>query len=107
MGPAMDIQITKELFSSIIEASGLLEIDIDFRSEVISALNRLPDSKIGRFGQLQEWLEDYIEPEVDQLHISHLFVLFPGSQISWAKTPKLAEAAKVTLERRGDNARMA
>ena len=107
MAPAMDIQITKELFSSLVEASELLEIDIEFRREVMSALDRLPGSKIGRFGQLQEWLEDYNEPEVDHLHISHLFALFPGSQISWEKTPKLAEAAKVTLERRGDNARMA
>ncbi len=107
MGPAMDIQITKELFESVIEASGLLEIDTDFRSQLMSALDSLPGSRIGRFGQLQEWLEDYNEPDVDQLHISHLFALFPGSQISWEKTPELAEAAKVTLERRGDTARMA
>ncbi len=107
MAPSMDIQITNELFKKCIEASNLLNVDIDFRDELIFALKRLPGVKIGKYGQLQEWMEDYEEPDPNQLHISHLFALFPGTQISPELTPDLAEAAKISLDRRGDMARMA
>ncbi|GAI76146.1 unnamed protein product, partial [marine sediment metagenome] len=90
-----------------IRASEILGRDKDFREELISTLQRLPEPKIGRYGQLQEWLEDYEEPDQHHLHISHLFALFPGSQITVDTTPELAQAAAVSLERRGDLADMA
>ena len=65
-----------------------------------SARAKLPPLKIGRFGQLQEWREDYDERDPGHRHISHLFALHPGNQITPRGTPELARAARVTLERR-------
>jgi len=62
--------------------------------------DRLPQLKIGKFGQLQEWMEDYDEPDPGHRHISHLFALHPGNQITLRGTPELARAARVSLERR-------
>jgi alpha-L-fucosidase 2 len=100
MGPAMDTQITYALFSRVIEASLLLGVDADLRSRLSAARHRLPPLKIGRHGQLQEWLEDYEEPDPGHRHISHLFALHPGDQITIRGTPELARAARVSLERR-------
>ncbi|MBL8205564.1 MAG: glycoside hydrolase family 95 protein [Blastocatellia bacterium] len=100
MGPTMDSEITYALFSRVIEASQILNIDEEFRKQVISARDRLPKLQIGKHGQLQEWLEDYDEPEPGHRHISHLFALHPGNQITLRGTPDLAKAARTTLERR-------
>ena len=70
------------------------------RSQFGDVLERLPQPKIGRFNQIQEWDEDYGEAEPGHRHISHLFALHPGNQISVDKTPELANAARTTLERR-------
>ena len=67
---------------------------------MLAARASLPALKIGKHGQLQEWLEDYDEPEPGHRHISHLFALHPGNQITLRGTPELARAARVTLERR-------
>lgn len=99
-GPAMDSQILHELFTCCIEASTLLELDEDFRGQLIDARAKLPKTEIGRHGQIQEWLEDYEEAEPGHRHISHLFALYPGSQFTVRGTPELAEAARVTLQRR-------
>ncbi|WP_248924033.1 glycosyl hydrolase family 95 catalytic domain-containing protein [Paenibacillus hamazuiensis] len=99
-GPAMDSQILRELFAACVQASQLLEADETFRSELSEALSRLPDNRIGKHGQIQEWLEDYDEKDPGHRHISHLFALHPGTQISPETTPELAAAARVTLERR-------
>ena len=99
-GPAMDSQILHALFSAVIEASEILDMDHDFRKTALDIVKRLPKIKIGKHGQIQEWLEDYEEAEPGHRHISHLFALFPGNQINRETTPELAEAAKVTLERR-------
>lgn len=99
-GPSMDSQITYALFSACIEGSRLLGIDEPFRDELEAARSKLPPIQIGRHGQIQEWLEDYEEMEPGHRHISHLFALHPGSQITPDGTPELAEAARVTLERR-------
>ena len=99
-GPAMDMQIAHALFTRVIESSKLLERDADFRDRVVAALAKLPPPKIGRHGQLQEWQEDYGEPEPGHRHISHLFALHPGNQITLRGTPELARAARVSLERR-------
>ena len=100
MGPAMDTQILRELFGRVIEAGELLGVDEAFRSEVAAALGRLPAERVGRHGQLQEWLEDHDEHEPGHRHISHLFALHPAAQITPRGTPELARAARVTLERR-------
>ncbi len=100
MGPAMDSQIVRELFSRCVEAATLLDVDPSLRAELRAALARLPQDRIGRHGQLQEWLEDYDEPEPGHRHISHLFALHPAAQITPRATPELARAARVSLERR-------
>jgi len=100
MGPTMDTEITYALFSRVIESSRLLGIDAEFQQRLMAARGRLPPLKIGKHGQLMEWLEDYDEPQPGHRHISHLFALMPGNQITLRGTPELARAARVSLERR-------
>ena len=100
MGPFMDTEITRALFTRVIEASEILGIDTDFREKVAAARHKLLPFRIGKYGQLQEWMEDYDEPEPGHRHISHLFALFPDDQITLRTTPDLAKAARVSLERR-------
>ncbi|MFC5470938.1 glycoside hydrolase N-terminal domain-containing protein [Cohnella suwonensis] len=100
VGPAMDSQILHALFTGCIEASAALGTDETFRGQVSAARSRLPEPKIGRHGQIQEWLEDYEEAEPGHRHISHLFALYPGNQFTVRGTPELARAARVTLDRR-------
>src|SRR5687768_16341180 len=100
MGPAMDTQITYALFSRVIHSSQLHDVDAAFREQVATARDRLPPMKIGKHGQLQEWLEDHDEPQPGHRHISHLFALHPDDQITVRGTPELARAARVSLERR-------
>lgn len=99
-GPSMDNQILDALFSCCIEASKILSIDEEFRGQLMEVLERIPQPKIGKYGQIQEWLEDYEEKEPGHRHISHLFALHPGNQITVQKTPELASAARRTIERR-------
>lgn len=99
-GPSMDTQIITELLDACAEAASLLDTDRDLRAEWQSIRSRLPAMKIGKHGQLQEWLVDYEEVDPGHRHISHLFALHPGSAISPGLTPELAEAARVTLQRR-------
>lgn len=99
-GSSMDMQIIDALLKACSEAGEQLEIDSAFRKELEEIRSRLPQPKIGRFGQLQEWIEDYEEKEPGHRHISHLFALHPGDRITARGTPDLAEAARVTLERR-------
>ena len=100
MGPSMDSQILYALFSQCLEAARLLGDDTDFNQQIQEGRDRLPKPEIGRHGQLMEWAEDYEEAEPGHRHISHLWALHPGSQISPDATPDLAQAARVTLERR-------
>ena len=104
MGPTMDIEIVHELFSHVIEASELLGVDSALRAKLAEARSRLAPLQVGKYGQLQEWLEDYEEQEIHHRHTSHLYALYPSDQISPSETPKLAAAARKTLERRGDMA---
>jgi alpha-L-fucosidase 2 len=78
----------------------LLSIDSSFGSRIQKARQNLPPFQIGRYGQLQEWLEDFEEAEPNHRHTSHLIALYPENQISPEKTPALATAARITLERR-------
>jgi alpha-L-fucosidase 2 len=100
MGPFMDIEITRAVFERVIAASTLLNRDAAFRAQLQDALKKLPPFKIGKFGQLQEWQEDYTEKALGHRHISHLWALYPGDQIDILRTPELAQAARVSIERR-------
>lgn len=100
MGPYMDTEIAYALFTHVIDTSTILGVDAEFRKSVAVARAKLPPFKIGKHGQLLEWLEDYEEPQPGHRHISHLFALHPGNQITPRGTPDLAKAARVTLERR-------
>lgn len=100
VGAAMDNQIVHALFSHCIRATEILETDQVFAEELRSLQSRLPETTIGGNGQVQEWLEDYAEAEPGHRHISHLFALHPGSQITPQQTPELADAAIRTLEGR-------
>jgi len=101
-GPSMDTQIIRELFAAVLESESILDVPADeaLGPELERVLAKLPQPKIGRYGQLQEWYEDYEEEEPGHRHISHLFALHPGSQITPGDTPELAAAARRTLERR-------
>ena len=100
MGPSMDSQILHALFTRTIAAAEMLGEDADFAERLRRARDRLPAPQIGRHGQIQEWAEDYDEPEPGHRHISQLFALHPGDQITVRGTPELAKAARATLERR-------
>jgi len=100
IGASMDAQIAHALFTRVLAAGEVLHEDAAFLQRVRDARAKLPQPTIGRHGQLQEWAEDYDEPEPGHRHISHLFALHPGSQVDPRTTPDLARAARVTLERR-------
>ena len=100
MGPTCDRVLVYSLFSACIEASESLGMDEKLRTEMVDARNRLSPLQIGKHGQLQEWLDDFDEAEPNHRHTSHLIALYPEDQISPDKTPALAAAARVTLERR-------
>jgi alpha-L-fucosidase 2 len=100
MGPSMDHQIIHGLFSQTIRSSELLGVDRELRGRLEAARQRLPPPAIGRHGQIMEWSEDYEEPEPGHRHISQLFALHPGDQITVRGTPELARAARATIERR-------
>jgi alpha-L-fucosidase 2 len=97
--PTMDVQIITELFTACMEAGRILGEDPEFISRLEDTIERLPEVAIGDDGTIREWIEDYEEIEPGHRHISHLFGLHPGSQIS-EDTPELFEAARQTIERR-------
>jgi alpha-L-fucosidase 2 len=102
MGPTMDQQIVRELFSNTAEAARILGLDQDFARELDETKAELAPHQVGPDGRLQEWLEPYDEPEPTHRHTSHLYGLHPSNQITLSGTPDLAAAARKTLERRGD-----
>jgi alpha-L-fucosidase 2 len=97
-----DIQIVYDLFTNYLDAADALGIDADYRAKVADMRSRLLKPKIGKWGQLQEWETDRDDPKDDHRHVSHLFALHPGRQITATGTPDLFEAAKVSLKARGD-----
>ena len=103
-GCTMDNQIVHDALSSVLEASKILGIDEDYRKTLEATLSRIPPMQVGQYGQLQEWIEDGDDPKDQHRHISHLYGLYPSNQISPFSTPELFQAAKVTLEQRGDMA---
>ena len=105
-GPAMDLEILRDLFANCIQASEILGRDKKFREQLAATRARLAPLQIGSAGQLREWLEDWDAnaPDIHHRHVSHLYGLFPSDQIDFYTTPELAAAAKKSLELRGDKA---
>lgn len=101
-GPTMDHQIIRSLFQACIEAAEILGIDEDFRNQLAERVPRIAPNQIGQHGQLQEWLEDKDNPREQHRHVSHLWGLHPGCEITPRGTPELCAAAKQSLEFRGD-----
>lgn len=101
-GTTMTNQIVFDIFSTAMRAAETLNMDVAFRDTLKRMRTRLPPMHIGQHGQLQEWLEDVDDPTDNHRHISHLYGLFPSSQISPYRTPQLYNAARNTLLQRGD-----
>ncbi|MGM9489992.1 glycoside hydrolase family 95 protein [Ideonella sp. YS5] len=106
-GVSYDQQIVWDLFTNTLEAADTLGVDKALRDQIAAARERLAGPRIGRWGQLLEWLDEKDDPVLDtpkdtHRHVSHLFALFPGRQISPVRTPGLAAAARKTLQARGD-----
>ena len=99
VSPTMDVEITTELFRDVIRAGEILNLDAALRIRLEGLLPQLMPLQVGQYGQLQEWRKDYPESELGHRHLSHLFGVYPGSSIT-AETPKLYQAARVSLERR-------
>ncbi len=102
-GPTMDHQIIRALFKSVVEASSILKTDEAFAEKLTAMIPKIAPNQIGKYGQLQEWLEDKDNPESHHRHVSHLWAVYPGSEINYEETPELMKAAKQSLEFRGDN----
>ncbi len=98
----MDMSIIRDLFTNVIDAADVLEADRAFRDTVLRTRKRLFPLQIGHKGNLQEWYKDWEDEDPEHRHISHLFGLFPGREISPLTTPEFAEACKRTLAIRGD-----
>ena len=109
-GVTMDNQIVTELYTNVLEAAKILDHldhldhldNLDILDTIRTQLNQLPPMQIGRWGQLQEWLDDLDDPKDNHRHFSHLYGLYPSYQISPFRTPNLWNAARKSLEARGD-----
>ncbi len=101
-GPTMDLQLVRALFDQVATAAEILDVDAPLRDRLRATAARLPPLQVGRLGQLQEWLDDLDHPEDQHRHVSHLWGLFPGNQITPRGTPALAAAAARSLDLRGD-----
>lgn len=100
-GAAMDQQIMYNLFVDCLEATRILQIDEAFQKELIDRIPKLSPQRIGQYGQLQEWVEDWDDPKDQHRHVSHLWALHPGRDISPLITPELSNAALQSLIFRG------
>ena len=103
-GTTMDNQMVAELFGNLTAASEILDVDADFADTLAVIKSKLPPMQIGRHAQLQEWMHDWDNPDDHHRHVSHLYGLFPGNQISPWRTPELFAAARNSLNYRGDPA---
>jgi alpha-L-fucosidase 2 len=104
MGPAMDRQIVRTLFGEVIAASEILGVDAELCKQLIDLRAKILPDRVGKHGQLQEWIEDVDDPKDEHRHVSHLFGVFPGSEITPLGTPELFAAARQSLIFRGDGA---
>lgn len=102
-GPTMDHQIIRSLFGICVETTKILQQDEQFAARLKPLMQQIAPNQIGRLGQLQEWMEDIDDPEVKHRHVSHLWGMHPGADITWERTPELMEAARQSLLFRGDD----
>jgi alpha-L-fucosidase 2 len=102
-GATMEKSLVRDLLTHTAKAAAVLGIDEEFRRKVEATRDRIRPPQIGKHGQIMEWGGDWDNPSDTHRHVSHLFVLHPGNEITALGTPKLAEAAKVTLKHRGDD----
>ena len=103
-GITMDNEMIRDLFANTVKAQEILALkkDRSFAKTLVKTSARLTPTKVGQYGQIQEWAEDWDSPEDHHRHISHLWALYPGNEINPYTAPKLFEGAKKTLELRGD-----
>jgi alpha-L-fucosidase 2 len=101
-GTTMDNQLVFDVFTNFINASELLNSDKALRDSIIQKRSQLPPMQVGQHGQLQEWLSDWDKPDDKHRHVSHLYGLYPGNQITPSKHPELFQAARTSLVYRGD-----
>ena len=101
-GVSHDQQLIWDLFSNTVQAADVLGLDRELRNDLAAKRDKLLGPKVGKWGQLQEWMVDRDDPKDTHRHISHMVALYPGHQISPRTTPQLAEAARVSLNARGD-----
>jgi alpha-L-fucosidase 2 len=106
MGPTMDQVLVRDLFEFCLKSAEQLEMDLQLQEKLKQTIALLPPLQIGSRGQLQEWLEDYGEAQPDHRHLSHLFSLYPGNQVTPGGTPEWSAAARKTLENRIDRAEL-
>jgi len=103
MGPTMDHQIVRALFGACIEAARILGQDEEFALKLEGMRRRIAPNLIGKHGQLQEWLDDIDDPTNQHRHVSHLWAVYPGDEITW-RDQKFLQAARQSLVFRGDAA---
>lgn len=101
-GVTMDNQLISNLFNIVIESSKILGVDSEFAAKLNSNLDKMAPMQIGKWGQLQEWMHDWDDPKDVHRHVSHLWGLYPGNQISAFRTPELFDGARTSLIARGD-----
>jgi alpha-L-fucosidase 2 len=104
MGPTMDRQIVRSLFGQTMAAAKILNADADLREQLTALRRQIAPNQVGRYGQLQEWMEDKDDPKNQHRHVSHLWGVYPGSEITPYGTPDLFKAARQSLIFRGDAA---
>lgn len=103
-GPTMDHQIIRNLFKAVIDAADILNVDEALSQQLQDKYKRIAPNQIGRYGQLQEWMQDVDDTTNKHRHVSHLWAAYPGSEINWNETPDLMRAARQSLIYRGDEA---
>lgn len=101
-GPTMDHQLIRDLFSNCIKAARILDVDTAFRNDLADKYNKIAPNQIGRYGQLQEWMEDKDDTTDTHRHVSHLWGVYPGNDINWDKDSAMMRAARQSLIYRGD-----
>ena len=101
-GPTMDNQLIRSLFTAVMQSADILEVDSGFSAKLAVQYPQIAPNKIGRYGQLQEWQQDIDDSADTYRHISHLWGVFPGNDISWDKDSAMMRAAIQSLQFRGD-----
>ncbi len=102
LGATMDMQLLRFLFEATAQSAKILGVDPELQKELLEKRERLVPTRIARDGRVMEWIEEYPEADPQHRHISHLWGLYPGDEISATRTPELAAASRKTLDVRGD-----